>query len=266
MENRFVSGVIKSPSDPRDLLATSLLRLFALPTAVSYREKMTPIRDQGQEGSCTGHAACYLKEYQEKIDYSKFIPLSPRFIYEEAKKISGHKEGSTMKAVSQALIDKGICEDKFWPYIANNIGSPNDGAYENAIKFKVQAKYTRITNEKELRAAISQIGPILAGVVVYKNWYRNKNGHIPNPSFWEKLMGPLGGHAITITGYDDVTKEYEFINSWGDWGDHGFGYITYAHMKSIIMDSYALIDIQDPLPYVKTVGDMRFWEKGGKWI
>lgn len=265
MKNRFVSGVTKSPSDKRDLLVTSVLKYLTLPEEVSYRKKMTPIRNQGREGSCTGHAACYLKEYQEKIDYNRFVPLSPRFIYEEAKRISGDKEGSTMKAVSQALIGTGICEDSFWPYIANDPGTPKDGAYENAIKFKVNAKYTRITNEKELRGALAEIGPILAGVVVYKNWYRDKEGHIPNPSFWEKFQGPLGGHAITITGYSDKTKEYEFINSWGEWGDQGFGYITYAHMKSIIMDSYALVDIQDPLPY-KTTNDLGFWEKRGMWI
>jgi hypothetical protein len=64
------------------------------------------------------------------------------------------------------------------------------------------------------------------------------------------MQGVLGGHAITICGYDDKAQEYMFINSWGeDWGDKGFGYITYAHMKSILMDAYALIDISDPLPY-----------------
>lgn len=263
----FVKGVVKSPYDRRDLLVTSFLGYLALPPAVSYRNNMPPIRNQGREGSCTGHAACYLKEYMEKIDYSKLILLSPRFVYEEAKKISGHKEGSTMKAVSQALIEKGICEEILWPYIPNRVGTPKEGAYINAIKFKVEARYTRITNEKELRASLAQIGPILAGVVVYRNWYRDKNGHIPNPSFWEKFQGPLGGHAITITGYDDVTKEYEFINSWGEeWGDRGFGYISYAHMKSIIMDAYALVDIDDTKPYVKTVKDMKARERSSAWI
>jgi C1A family cysteine protease len=172
-----------------------------------------------------------------------------------------------MKATAQALIDKGICEQIFWPYIPNATMKPLPGAYENASKFKVEAKYTRITNERELRAVLVQIGPVLAGVVVFKNWFRAKQGHIPNPSFWERLMGPLGGHAITICGYLDKTQEYQFINSWGsDWGDKGFGYITYAHMKSIIIDSYALVDIDDPLSYAKKAKDLKFWEKWKRWI
>jgi hypothetical protein len=210
---------------------------------------MTAIRNQGQEGSCTGFAACYLKEYQEGIDYGQFIALSPRFAYEESKRISGSKEGSTMKATAQALINKGICEDRYWPYVALDTHPAKDGAYDNAVKFKVQAKYTRINKESQLRAALVQYGPILTGVTVYKNWYRQKNGHVPNPSFMDKMQGVLGGHAITVVGYSDKTQEYCFINSWGDWGDKGFGFITYAHMKSILMDAYALIDINDPLPY-----------------
>jgi C1A family cysteine protease len=266
--NKFISGVSKSPSDKRDLLITSFLTRLAIPEAITYRDEMTAIRNQGNEGSCTGHAACYLKERMEKIDYGKFIALSPRFAYEESKRISGSKEGSTMKATAQALIDKGICENDYWPYIAGSVESPKDGAYENAARFKCQAKYARITNEKELKGALVQYGPILTGVIVYKNWYRQRNGYIPNPTWWEKWQGALGGHAITICGYSDKTKEYLFINSWGpDWGDKGFGYITYAHMKSIIMDAYALIDIEDPMPYkVKTTGGLKFWQRRKRWL
>lgn len=269
MENyKFVSGVTKSSTDKRDLLVTSFLTKVALPEAINYRDKMTAIRNQGNEGACTGFAANYLKEYQEKIDYNKFIVLSPRFAYEESKKISGSKEGSTMKATAQALINKGICEDNYWPYVAGNIGSPKDGAYENAARFKVEAKYARITNEKELKGALYQYGPILTGVIVYKNWYRQKDGHIPDATWWEKWQGALGGHAITLCGFSDITKEYLFINSWGaDWGDHGFGYISYKHMKSIIMDAYALVDIEDPQPYkAKTTGDLKLWEKIRRWL
>jgi len=264
----FISGVIKSPSDGRDLLVSSFLGHGELPKEISYRNEITHIRNQGSEGSCTGHAACYLKEFQEQRDYSKFIALSPRFAYEESKKISGSTEGSSMKATAQALISKGICEDRFWPYIAGKVGTPESIAYKNAEKYKCQSKYVRVTNIDELKKALAQYGPVMVGVLVYKNWYRQKNGHIPNPSFWDKLQGVLGGHAITISGYSDITKEFEFPNSWDKtWGDNGFGYITYKHMSQIIMDAYAMIDIDDSLPYeFKTAGHLHWWERIFKWL
>jgi len=261
-------GCRKSPYDKRDLLVSSFLfDLTELPISLNYRDKMPPVRNQGKEGSCTGHAADYLKQYQEKIDYNRLIVLSPRFIYEEAKKISGGSEGSTMKAVSEALIKKGICEENFWPYIAGNIGNPKDGTYDNALKYKESPIYTRITNEKELKGSLVKFGPIIAGVLVYKNWYRQKNGRIPDSTFWEGLYGALGGHAICICGYDDDMGEYMFINSWGEeWGDKGYGYITYKHMKKILMDAFALIDIDDPKPYKKTVADLSFWQRRTRWV
>lgn len=251
MENiKLRLGCKRSPKSKKDFLLSSISLKAKLPAELSYRDKMTVIRNQMNEGACTGFAANYLKEYMEKIDYNKFIALSPRFAYEESKKISGSKEGSTMKATAEALIGKGICEDVFWPYIPNTTSQPLPGAYENAERFKVQAKYFRITNEVQLKNALVQYGPVLTGVVVYRNWYRQKDGHIPNSTFWDKMMGALGGHAITVCGYDNKTQEYLFINSWGkEWGDKGFGFITYKHMKSILMDAYALIDIEDMLPY-----------------
>ena len=263
----FVHGVVKSPSDKRDFIFT-FPSATLIPDKISYLDKMPPVRNQGAEGSCTGHAACYLKEYMEQIDYLRLIPMSPRFAYEESKKISGLKSGSTMKATAQALISKGICEGQFWPYVANVPGIPQEGAYENAARYKVCAQYARITNEADLKVSLAKVGPILAGVIVYKNWNRNVNGHIPNPTFWEKLFGKLGGHAITICGYDNKTQEYEFINSWGaEWGYHGFGFISFKHMKEIIQDAYALIDINDSQNFeIKTAESLTLADGRKLWI
>ena len=42
---------------------------------------MSPVRDQGDEGVCVGFAvAAGMKEYQERLDYQKFVELSPRFV------------------------------------------------------------------------------------------------------------------------------------------------------------------------------------------
>ncbi|NIR30889.1 MAG: hypothetical protein GWN84_16555, partial [Gammaproteobacteria bacterium] len=42
-----------------------------------------------------------------------------------------------------------------------------------------------------------------------------------------------GYHAIVLTGYDDATMEFSFLNSWGkDWGDGGYGTVTYEFVQS----------------------------------
>jgi hypothetical protein len=40
----------------------------------------------------------------------------------------------------------------------------------------------------------------------------------------------IGGHAVLIVGYNDVTKQFKFKNSWGtSWGNRGYGYLPYEY-------------------------------------
>lgn len=42
-------------------------------------------------------------------------------------------------------------------------------------------------------------------------------------------------HFVALVGYDDATRRFTFVNSWGDqWGDRGFGYVEYARLSQEI--------------------------------
>ncbi len=274
---KLFTGLHKSPSDKRDFLVTTFVQdmlEIELPEAIDYSNRMTPVKHQGHEGACAGFAGVAVKEYQEKMDYSlpddEYIDLSERFLYEEGKKISGHREGTTLKAIAKVLVEKGVCEEKFWKYIPGQKEQPHAGAYFNAKRFRVHPYYTRITNDKELKGALIKFGAIVIGVKVYRNWYRQKNGHIPNPTFCDRIKGSLGGHAICLVGYNDKTQEYKFKNSWGtEWGDEGYGYISYKHMNDALLDAVCFVDIDDPNEYqnvpIKTMADIPFLKRLFLW-
>ena len=270
-------GLLSSPYDKRDYIVEPFLKdIKELPTKYDLTDKQSPIKNQGNEGACVGFAGTAVKEYQEKIDYSlegnDYIDLSERFLYEECKKKSGHKEGSTLVACAYVLANKGICEEGYWKYIPKNPQQPLPGAYHNAMKFKVQSNYVKIYKEADLKNALVKYGAILIGVKVYDNWYKNVNGHIPDLNWWGKFLSffgvnILGGHAITLVGYDDETQEYKFKNSWSEnWGDKGYGYISYKHMKGeAYMDGYIFVDIDDPEEWkqepIKRIKDLPFWKR-----
>jgi len=112
-------GCIKDKFDERDYLMRAYLPVVKLPKRIDYTKKMSPVRDQGEEGVCVGFAvAVGMKEHQEILDYGKLIELSLRFVYAEAKKIDGMPglEGTTIRAAMQVLKKKGVCQEKFWPY------------------------------------------------------------------------------------------------------------------------------------------------------
>jgi len=264
-------GLKKSPRDNRDFLLSSVLGVDALPEEVDRTKEMTPVRDQKNEGSCAGFAAVSVKEYQEQKDYSRLITLSPRYIYEYAKKISGHDSGTTISAVMIILRSCGICEERFWPYVPNDVGKCKKGVETNARKYKVKA-YWRIRNIEELKGAIAkdEIGVAEIGVKVYSGMMSDecrRTGIVPDPTCWERGQS-RGGHALTACSFQNNSPYFDdghikVKNSWGKaFGDEGYLYLSYNYIRNNMLDSYGCLDINDPDKYrIEKLGDKPEWEK-----
>ena len=259
---KYSFGCIKSPVKESDyLIDTLLLDTKDEGQEISFRDGMSPVENQGKKGSCVGHAYESVKEWQEHKELKKHIQLSRQWIYELARKKSNHAEGTTMLAGAEILRKLGVPLEKYWPYTDDkfNIGEPEDGAKENALIYRVSnLVYLRIRSEALLRETLLRFGPTAIGMTVYENWNRHKGGHIPTSNICERVWGgALGGHAICLTGHSPKNKEYEFKNSWGDWGDSGYGYITETEMKRSFMDGFALVDIPNKeRRYVMRVADL----------
>ena len=241
-------GCIKDKFDDRDYLMRAYLPVIKLPKKIDYTPKLSPVRDQGDEGTCVSFAcAAGMKEYQELLDYEKLIELSPRFVYSECKKIDGmpQEEGTTIRAAMQILESKGVCQEKFWPYAPHQKDKPKEGAAVNAKKFCVMT-YARILNLNELRLSLASKGPCVIGVEVFEGMMKTKTGIVPMP---KKNETALGGHAICPVGYDDKKKVVKFKNSWSDkWGQKGYGFLPYDYVERYMMDAWSSVDIEDPNP------------------
>jgi len=240
-------GCIKDKFDDRDYLMRAYLPVVRLPKKVDHTKKMSPIRDQGEEGTCVGFAtASGMKEYQELLDYQKLVLLSPRFVYSEAKKIDGVPglEGTTIRAAMRVIKNIGVCQEKFWPYKPHQKDKPKKGATVNAKKFCILT-YARILNLDELRMSLATKGPAVLGIQVFKEMLKTKTGIVLLPKKGERS---LGGHAICACGYDDEKELVKFKNSWGKWGDRGYGYLTFTYIERYMMDAWSSVDIEDPNP------------------
>ena len=264
-------GCHKSPVNMGDFLVDTLLwDIRDDEQEISYWHEMSTVENQGTKGACVGHAYEAVKEWQEFQETGKYLQLSRQWIYEKARKKSGHKEGTTMKAGAEILREIGVPLEKYWLYTDDkiNIGEPSSGADKNALIYRVNNTiYLRIKSETLLRGVLIKFGPTAIGVKVYKNWYRQEKGHIPTATFWERVQGVLGGHAICLTGHNPQTKEYEFKNSWSNrWGDEGYGYLTETEMKRIFMDGFALVDLpNEDLSSLLTVAHLSKKEQRQIW-
>jgi len=244
-------GYIKDLDDRRDFLMKGFLPRvdIVLPKSVDLTDKMSPVRNQGNEGTCVGFASVVgMKEYQELQDYKKLVLLSPRFLYNECKKIDGipNQEGTYIRTAMQVLKKVGVCQEDFWPYQPHQKDKPKDEADSNARKFCVMG-YARISGLEELKQSLFFKGPCVIGVKVFKGMMNTKNGVVRMPKCWERS---LSGHAICPVGYNDERKLVKFKNSWSEaWGNKGWGFLPYAYIEKYMMDGWSSVDIDDPVAF-----------------
>ena len=253
---KFSLGCLKDPTDSRDIPMNLVLPVFTIPVSFDFTKLMSPVRDQGREGTCVAFASVTgVKEFQDKKEYRKLIRLSPRFLYNLCKKFDGipFPEGTYPRIAMKVLLNYGVCHESFWPYLSSKKSFPLKGADRDAKKFKIKA-YARLKSLLEMKRSLLINGPFIAGVKVFKSWFTKKvesSGLIPVPKRNDKLMG---GHAICIIGYDDRLKIFKFKNSWGvKWADRGYGYLPYEYMKKYCSDAWSATDlIENPKALVES--------------
>ncbi len=245
-------GCIPSPKDGRDykyhiMMAVRVPR--ALPPSIDHTANMTGVRNQGDEGACVGFACVAMKEYQErgaKRCCLRRNDLSERYVYEHAKEIDGMRlphEGTTIRAAMTVLKDQGVPPETSWPYVANvplpESRRSDTKAFPNRI-----ASYVAIGSVLEMKQALVSNGPFVIGVMVYEPFMDAVEGDVPLPI--PTIDHFEGNHAICIVGYDDATSRFKFKNSWGSWGDHGYGYLTYGYMERYSFDGWLAVDLVNP--------------------
>ena len=239
-------GCKKDPRDLRDIPMGLVLPAIPIPAAVDYTPGMTPVRDQGDEGTCVGFATVVgVKEYEDSKEYRRKIALSPRFLYSLCKKLDGSpdEEGTYPRVAMKVLLKYGVCPEAFWPYKPHQSDPHKPGADARAKQYRIKA-YARLGGLDDMKRSLFINGPFLAGVTVYDSWFTakvNKTGIIPMPS---RKNSVSGGHAICIMGYNNAKKIFKFKNSWSSkWGDCGYGYLPYAYMQKYCSDAWSVTDL-----------------------
>ena len=118
----------------------------SVPQDVDLREWGGPIKDQGEEGSCSGHAFSSAREWIAR-KYEKASPtLSAQYLYAEELIADGtfpKDEGAMPRTGCQVLTAKGCCEASLYPHVAGKFAAPTAEQTQNALKYKTGA-YHRI--------------------------------------------------------------------------------------------------------------------------
>jgi C1A family cysteine protease len=213
------------PADSRDYKFSLPLMATTLPDHVDPLGTSNKVEDQGNLGSCTGHASTTALEIVtgNKQQYSRLMA------YYNGRLVEGntrYDDGAYLRDVIKGLKTYGVSYESLWPYIETKFAAkPSAAAYSNAMLAKnLVAKYEAVTTLDQMKTAIAAGLPVVFGFMVTNQIETAavaKSGYLRYPTGTDYIVG---GHAVAAIGYDmRGTEPFMWVrNSWGNsWGING---------------------------------------------
>lgn len=226
------------------LAATPLLG--EIPSAVDLSNKFPRPGNQGSQGSCVGWAVAYaLKSYQEGIERkwelnSDERQFSPSYIYNQIR-LSDCHGGSTYIDALNLLRREGVVSLRDFPYSSDDCVKQPEAMHRQIARSYAVADWRRVNvqDETEVKTQLAAGFPVLIGMIVDKPFLDLRTE--PYTIF---SGNNLGGHAVVVVGYSDARGAFKIINSWGtNWGDGGYGWISYSAFRQVSREGYVVQDI-----------------------
>jgi hypothetical protein len=185
---------------------------------------LTPVRNQGNVGSCVGHGLgingnSIMKEQNFFVEW-----FSPTWIYNGARYKDGNLSqdvGTMPRTALEWIVEMGLLLEHFWPYDSSKLDmeAPSSTRQAQVIKYKDFAYYRVVDSAEGICNALASNHFVSIGGPRFTTWMTPQNGILPEVNSSSQMVG---GHETCLYGYDLSKNIFYGVNSWGtSWGNQG---------------------------------------------
>jgi len=217
VKNRFLNTQSPNTADP---FRHNRLKSYKLPESLDLRDKLQPVKDQGDCGSC------YTFSGVSVLEYHAGVSISEQKIMDCSSSENGPSygcNGGWPENVFEYAKHWPVVLEKDMPYSAQG-GPCNQTCSRSALKV---LRYGSLTHEKDAESEsripyiLNTYGPVSVAIDVGTTelLMSYQNGTFPASACGKEL-----DHAVTIVGY--TPEQWIVRNSWSpQWGDGGYFYL-----------------------------------------
>merc|ERR1719204_3047198 len=208
--------------------AAKKTKVARVPNTVDWRDEgiVTPVKDQGQCGSCWAFSTTGTLEGQHALSTGNLVSLSEEQLVDcDTKRNDGCNGGWPYVALNYINKNGGIMSEEDYPYLSTDT-EPITGPCEfDASKVVATCTgYVKVAKDDEdaLQEAVATIGPI--SIAIDANHFKfmhYKRGVYYN----ENCSSTVLDHAVLAVGYGTENGEDYWLvkNSWNaGWGEGGY--------------------------------------------
>lgn len=242
--------VVSEPDDPRNFFYENTNS--ELKEEVDLRPFAGKVRNQVNLRSCSSEAVVAAYEILLKKEHpEKFTNLSPLFVFHNAKMYESRRPileaGVYIKDAIRSIKHFGVCAEDIWPYAQQNFFfHPTEESYQDAKKRKIKS-YHKLKDFDDITDALTNETPVISAIKTFSNFTKlgwDGSSYLNIPEQQDFL---IGGHAVTLVGYNKNKESLIAKNSFGSlWADSGYFYIPFDYARLHFLDSWVIeIDLQD---------------------